>query len=93
VEEPVRGRRLNELHGASTVGEDQMSIVESFKKRNTSAGGGPKQESPTAKRVHSEAMIAAKNKRADRKSKWQMPEDFSAKDFDFVRVRTLSSLI
>ena len=43
--------------------------------------------------VRKAAMIAAMNKQADLKSKQQLPEDFSAKNFDFVRARTLSSQI
>jgi hypothetical protein len=43
--------------------------------------------------VRKAAIIAAMNKQAELKSKRQLPEDFSAKDFDFVRARTLSSQI
>ncbi|MDH3316741.1 MAG: hypothetical protein OEQ39_23360 [Gammaproteobacteria bacterium] len=58
-----------------------MSSIKSFK---SNKGNG---------RVRKAAIIAAKNKQAELESKRQLPEEFSAKDFDFVRARTLSSQI
>jgi len=39
------------------------------------------------------AIIAAKDKQAERESKRLLPENFSAKDINIVRVRRLSGLI
>jgi hypothetical protein len=58
-----------------------MSNINSFK---LAKGNG---------RVRKAARIAAVNKRARRKSKWQLLGDVSARDFDVVRANTLSSLI
>jgi hypothetical protein len=44
-------------------------------------------------KLSTSAMNPAMDKRAERESKQQLPEDFSAKNFDFVRARTLSSQI
>jgi hypothetical protein len=43
--------------------------------------------------IRKATIIAAKNKQAELESKQQLPEDFSAKNVDFVRARTLSSQI
>jgi len=39
------------------------------------------------------AIIAARDKQAERESQRPPPENFSAQDIDIVRVRTLSGLI
>jgi len=67
----------------------------SQKKLSTSVSGGQNLESPIPDWVRAVAMIAAKNKLADLEpgSKQQLPEDFSASDFDVVRARALSSQI
>jgi hypothetical protein len=73
------------------------SIVDglSQEKLSTSASGGQNLESPIAYWVRAAAMTAAKNKLAELElgSKQQLPEDFSARDFDVVRARALSSQI
>jgi hypothetical protein len=43
--------------------------------------------------IRKAAIIAAKDKQAELESKWPLPENFSAKDINIVRVRTLSGLI
>ena len=58
-----------------------MSNINSFK---SAKGNG---------RVRKTARIAAVNKQVRKKSTWDLPEEFSARDFDFVRARTLSSQI
>jgi len=69
----------------------------SQRKLSTSVGGGQDLESPLAERVRAvaliDAMIAAKNKQAVMESRRQLPEDFSARDFDVVRARALSTQI
>jgi hypothetical protein len=59
------------------------------------ANGGQNPELPIAYWVRAVATIAAKNKLAELEpgSKHQLPEDFSASDFDVVRARALSSQI
>lgn len=39
------------------------------------------------------AIIAAKEKQAERESQRPLPENFSARDINIIRVRTLSGLI
>jgi len=55
--------------------------------------GGHDKEAPIPNWVHAGAMHAEKNHRAVMESKPQLPEDFLATDFDFGRVRALSSQI
>jgi len=43
--------------------------------------------------VRGAAIIAANDKQAERESNEQLPESFSAKDINIIRVRTLSGLI
>jgi hypothetical protein len=57
------------------------------------ASAGQNQESPAEKLVRARAMITVKNKRAQPEFKRQLPEDFSATDFDIVRMRALSNQI
>jgi len=65
----------------------------SQKKLSTSASGGHDKEAPIPDWVRAVAMIAAKNKQAVMESKRQLPEQFSARDFDVVSARALSSQI
>lgn len=62
-------------------------------KLSMSASGGDNKASPIADWVRAVAMIAAKNKATVLESKAQLPEEFSATDFDIVRARALSSQI
>ena len=55
--------------------------------------GGHDKVAPIPNWVHAVAMHAEKNNRAVMESKPQLPEDFLATDFDFGRVRALSSQI
>lgn len=55
--------------------------------------GGHDKVAPIPDWVHAVAMHAAKNKRAVMESKRQLPEEFSAADFDFNHARALSSQI
>ena len=43
--------------------------------------------------VREAAIIAGNEKQAERESSEQLPENFSAKDINIIRVRTLSGLI
>ena len=58
-----------------------------------SAGGGHDKEAPIPDWVRAVAMISATDKQAVMESKRPLPEDFSARDFDVVRARALSSQI
>ncbi|MDH3288242.1 MAG: hypothetical protein OEP48_11050 [Betaproteobacteria bacterium] len=62
-------------------------------KVGTLHSGGHNQESPTADWVRTAAIIAAVNRQVELESQWRLPEEFSARDIDVVRVRTLSSQI
>jgi hypothetical protein len=70
-----------------------MSSDKFTEKLSTPASGGHSQESPTADWVRTATMISAMNRQAEVESKRQLPEDFSASDFNVIRARTLSSQI
>ena len=61
--------------------------------RGTSANSPHYKELPTTHWAHAVAMIAEKKMAAELESKKQLPEDFSASDFDVVRARSLSNQI
>jgi hypothetical protein len=65
----------------------------SQEKLSTSAGGGHDKEALIPDWIRAVAMISAKDKQAVMESKRQLPEEFSARDFDVVRARALSSQI
>ena len=66
-----------------------MAIINS----KSGNSGGHDKVAPIPDWVHAVAMHAAKNKRAVMESRPQLPEEFSATDFDFNHARTLSSQI
>ena len=61
--------------------------------RDPSANSAHDKELPTTHWAYAVAMIAEKNKAAALESKKQLPEDFSASDFDIVHARVLSSQV
>ena len=61
--------------------------------RGTSANSARHKELPTTHWAHAVAMCAENSKSAALESRKQLPEHFSAADFDIVRARTLSSQI
>ena len=62
-------------------------------KRGTSANSAHHKESLTTPWAHAVAMLAANSQPALPESDKQLPEDFSASDFDIIRARRLSSQI
>jgi len=63
------------------------------KQRVASPNSARAKELPTTHWIYAMAMIAEKNKPVKQESKKELPEDFSASDFDVVRARALSSHI
>lgn len=62
-------------------------------KRGTSANSAHHKELPTTHWAHAVAMFAEKSKAAELESKKQLPEDFSASDFEVFRARARSRQI
>ena len=61
--------------------------------RGTSANSARYKESPTTAWARAVAMVAARSHPAAQESEKQLPEDFSASDFDIIRARRLSNQI